>query len=275
VTISAGHSRFEGVAKIIRFNTRFYAVSVLGVVAFVLLLILIELPVGLRVAVMMVMALLLFWITSSVLVSWYVYDYAGVTRWEWMRSSLRMGPLRWANIHAGLDESTASLRRLLPGTDGVVVDIYDPHTMTEPSIARARRMYPATEPFAIGSAKALPLPDADRDAVFLLFAAHELRDAVERTQLLREARRILKSDGRVFMVEHLRDLPNFIAFGPGFFHFQSRRSWLRSIREADCEVAEHHSVTPFVRCFMLRKVTTLQPSRIGGPMRECPRESKA
>ena len=135
------------------------------------------------------------------------------------------------------------------------MNIYDPRTMTEPSIARARRMYPATEPFEMGSAKALPLPDAVCDAVFLLFVAHELRDSVGRTQLLREAHRILKSDGRIFLVEHLRDLPNFIAFGPGFLHFHARRSWLRNVDEAGFEVAEQRGVTPFVRCFTLRKVT--------------------
>ena len=255
MTAIAGRGRFEGVAKIIRFNTRFYIGSILGVVAVVLLLTLIELPVWLKAAVLMGTVLMLFWTASSLFVSWYVYDYARVMQWEWMQSSLRNGPSRWANIQAGLDESTASLRRLLPGTDGVVVDIYDPHTMTEPSIARARRMYPAMEPFAIGSANALPLPDADRDAVFLLFAAHELRDSVVRTQLLREVHRILRNDGRIFLVEHLRDLPNFIAFGPGFFHFQARRSWLRSIGEAGFELAEQRGVTPFVRCFTLRKVT--------------------
>ena len=254
MTVLVSRGRLEGVAKILRFNTHFYIGSVLAVVAVVLLLTLIELPVWLKAAVMMGTALMLFWTASSLLVSWYVYDHSRLTQWEWMRSSLRHVPSRWANIHAGLDESTIALRRLLPGTDGVVVDIYDPHTMTEPSIARARRMYPATEPFEVGRAKALPLRNADRDAIFLLFAAHELRDPEGRTQLLREAHRALKNDGRIVLVEHLRDLPNFIAFGPGFLHFHARRSWLRSIGEAGFEVAEQRAVTPFVWCFTLRKV---------------------
>jgi ubiquinone/menaquinone biosynthesis C-methylase UbiE len=253
MTALASRGRFEGVAKIIRFNTRFYLGSALGVVGGVLVLTLRGLPMWLKAAVMVGTALILFWTVSSLVVSWYVYDHARVMQWEWMRSSVRHVPSRWANIHAGLDESTASLRHLLPGTDGVVIDIYDPHTMTEPSIARARRMYSATESFEIGSAKALPLPDADCDAVFLLFAAHELRDPEDRTQLLREAHRVLKNDGRIFLVEHLRDLPNFVAFGPGFLHFQACRSWLRSIGEARFAVTEQRGVTPFVRCFTLRK----------------------
>jgi SAM-dependent methyltransferase len=253
MTDLAGRGKFEGVAKIIQFNSRFYIGSGLGVTAVILLLKFLGLPTWLKAAIIVGAALMLFWTVSSLLVSWYVYDYARVMQWEWMQSSLLHGPSRWANIHAGLDESTASLRRLLPGTDGVVVDIYDPHTMTEPSIARARRMYPATEPFAVGSARALPLPDADRDAAFLLFAAHELRDSEGRTQLLREVHRILKNDGRIFLVEHLRDLPNFVAFGLGFLHFHAGRSWLRSIGEAGFELSEQRRVTPFVCCFTLRK----------------------
>ena len=245
--------RFEGVGKIVRFNTRFYIGSALGVASIVLLLKFLSLPVWFETVVAASAAMIVFWTLSSLIVSWYVYDIAGVTRWEWMRPCLWRSPSRWVNIHAGLDESSASLKRLLPGTDGVVVDIYDPARMTEPSIARARRMYPATNTFQVGSAEALPLPDSDRDAVFLLFAAHELRDSAARTQLFREAHRVLNKDGQLFLVEHVRDLPNFVAFGPGAFHFHSVRSWLNCIGDAGFEVVEHRGMTPFVRCFTLRK----------------------
>ncbi len=253
---SGQRSSYEGVAKIIQFNSRFYIGSALGLTAAVLMLRLISMPMWLRAGVILGMVLMLFWTLSSILVSWYVYDHAGVMRLNWMGSMLHRPPQRWANIHAGLDESTVWLRRLLPGTDGVVVDIYDPRTMTEPSIARARQLYPATEPFQAGSADKLPLPDADRDAIFLLFSAHELRHPERRTQFLREAHRVLKPDGQIVLVEHLRDFPNFVAFGPGFLHFHAGRSWLGSIRAAGLRVVQQRGVTPFVRCFSLRKADT-------------------
>jgi len=56
----------------------------------------------------------------------------------------------------------------------MVVDIYDPQEMTEPSIARAR-LRPSPEPAVSGKLDALLLPNRDRDPLFLLFAAHEIR----------------------------------------------------------------------------------------------------
>ncbi len=121
------------------------------------------------------------------------------------------------------------------------------------AFARARRLYPTTEPFTPARAWSLPLPNTDRDAIFLLFAAHEVRAPVDRTALLRETCRALNEDGRVVMVEHLRDLPNFLAFGPGFLHFHSVRSWRKSIRKAGLQIERQSRLTPFVRCFVLRK----------------------
>lgn len=92
MTALASRGSFEGVNKIIRFNTRFYIGSILGVASAVLLLTLIRLPVWLKDVALVGTALMLFWTLSSLLVSWYVYDHAGVTRWEWLRNSLRYLP---------------------------------------------------------------------------------------------------------------------------------------------------------------------------------------
>jgi ubiquinone/menaquinone biosynthesis C-methylase UbiE len=244
---------FEGVSNIVRFNWGYYATSGLALGAAILILRIQVLPWWMRAGAFCGGICFVFWTCSSLLVSWYVYDVAGVMRWEWIRDHLQLAPGRWVNIHAGLDQSTASLRRLFPGSQGVVIDIYDPETMTEPSIARARRLYPATEPFQPGRARHLPLPDADCDTIFLLFAAHEVRAMDDRTRLLRETSRVLDERGRVVMVEHLRDLPNFLAFGPGFLHFHSGRSWRESIRKAGLQFEQQLRLTPFVRCFVLRK----------------------
>lgn len=251
MTLAQWH--FSGVIKIVRFNVRFYALSALGLLTVVALVASRQLPSWLELVILCGAALVAFWILSSLFASWYVYDHVGVTRWHWLRSRLPEPPHRWANIHAGLDESTSALRQLFPQSEGSVIDIYDSKKMTEPSIARARRMYPSKEPFRSGRHDALPLQDNECDAVFLLFAAHELRKAEHRTELLREIARVLRETGHAVLVEHLRDWKNFLAFGPGFFHFHSKRNWLRSIRDAGFFVEREANVTPLVQCFVLRK----------------------
>ncbi|HEX3987570.1 MAG TPA: class I SAM-dependent methyltransferase [Acidobacteriaceae bacterium] len=253
MTEASAQGRFAGVVKIVRFNIRFYVLSAAALAGVGLLIPFKTLPPWLEVGVLCGAAVVGFWTLSSVLVSWYVYDHAGVTRWQWLPGRIAGSPHCWANIHAGLDESTPALRQLFPGTEGSAVDIYDPGEMTEPSIARARRIQPSAEPFRRGRYDALPLPESGCDVVFLLFAAHEVRAAEHRTELFREAARRLREDGRVVLVEHLRDWKNFVAFGPGFLHFHSRRSWLRSIRGAGLVVEHESPVTQFVECFVLRR----------------------
>jgi SAM-dependent methyltransferase len=246
--------RFEGVAKIVRFNVRFYILSVIGLTGVATLLASRNLPPWLELMLLCGAAVGAFWTLSSLVVSWYVYDHIGVTRWQWLPGLIPVVPQRWANVHAGLDEATAALRLLFPGTEGSAVDIYDPEEMSEPSIARARRLHPSGEPFRQGRYDALPLPARSCVVVFLLFAAHEVRAVEHRAELLRETARVLGDDGYVVLVEHLRDWKNFLAFGPGFLHFHSRRNWLGVMRDAGLMVEQESPVTPFVEFFLLRTI---------------------
>jgi SAM-dependent methyltransferase len=68
-----------------------------------------------------------------------------------------------------------------------------------------------------------------------------------------ELRRVLAPRGRVLVVEHLRDVPNFLAFGPGFLHFHPRREWLRVAKAANLAVTKTAKVTPWVTALLLEK----------------------
>jgi len=251
--MSTSTGRFDGVRQILRYNVHYYLASLAVVVVAAALIWFHLAPPPLDTAVSMVAGLVAFWSLSSLAVSYYVYDYAAVTRWEWLRGMLTVPPRAWANVHAGLDQSTAILKDFYPGAEYVVIDIFDPDAMTEPSIARARRLHPATHGAISSKASAVPLPDQGTDTVFLLFVAHELRRHSGRVEFLREIERVLAPSGQVLLVEHLRDWKNFVAFGPGFLHFFSRREWLCVIREAMLKVRYEQNVTPFVRCFIVSK----------------------
>ena len=80
-----------------------------------------------------------------------------------------------------------------------------------------------------------------------------MRDIALREGLFGESKRILRDGGRMLVVEHVRDLANFFAFGPGFTHFQPRGEWLRLAAHAGFVVAAETRVTPFVMVLALEK----------------------
>ena len=96
-----------------------------------------------------------------------------------------------------------------------------------------------------------PLEAESVDVVFGLLAIHELRSEEERSAWFAEARRCLRKGGRVILVEHVRDLANFLAFGPGFLHFHSLASWRRNWESAQLRSLDDFRVTPWVRVFVL------------------------
>ena len=254
MTVTRG--KYAGVLNILQYNTRYYIASACAMLGISELLWLRLLPTAGEVILIGAAIITAFWSLSSLLTSYYIYDHVGVTRWKWLPAMLSFRPRQWLNIHAGLDESTAILAQFFPNTAYMVVDVYDSREMTEPSIARARLVHPSPQPAVPGKLDALPLPDRDRDTLFLLFTAHEIRHPAGRVEFFLEVARVLANSGQVILVEHLRDWKNFVAFGPGFLHFYSRNEWLRVAGEAGLTVEREERVTPFVRCFLLHKTAT-------------------
>ena len=117
--------------------------------------------------------------------------------------------------------------------------------MTEPSILEARRQLhqPAERQT---NWRYLPAANQTYDTIFLAFTAHEFRRAEARDRLFIESQRVLRDDGRLILVEHLRDTNNFAVFGPGALHFFSKQEWLRSTAPAGLILINDQPITPFV-----------------------------
>jgi ubiquinone/menaquinone biosynthesis C-methylase UbiE len=96
------------------------------------------------------------------------------------------------------------------------------------------------------------MEDKSVDLLFLLSAAHEIRSNEEKVAFLKECRRICKPDGQVIMVEHLRDVPNFLSFTIGFTHFFSRRVWKKAFKDAGFSSFGEQKFTPFMSVFYCR-----------------------
>ena len=130
-----------------------------------------------------------------------------------------------------------------------VYDFYNEDRHTEPAIARARKVsliYPNTKQIASNS---IPIEDGSIDIVFLLSSAHEIREFKEKIVFLKECRRICKPNGKVIMVEHLRDFPNFLAFTIGFTHFFSKKVWEDAFISAGFTKLREKKFTPFMSIF--------------------------
>lgn len=242
--------RYDGMLQILRYNLPQYLAALAVCLAVALALALLPLPRPLSVLAALGMAAALFWSLASLLASHWIYDRSALSAWSWLPGLLPGSPQRWASLHAGLDETFGALERIFP-EGGTALDLYDRKEMTEPSIERARRL--GLAPAAPADFRALPFPDGSLDAVFLIFAAHELRRPESRLRLFQEIARSVTSGGRVVLVEHLRDLRNFLAFGPGFVHFLARREWLRLARESGLAVRHESRITPFVAVLVLEK----------------------
>jgi SAM-dependent methyltransferase len=241
----------HGLRQIVRFNWPFYAVATTVVIAAGLVIARLPVATGIRSLLFSATGLAAFWLVGSLAASWIVYDRSRLTEWDWIRDALGFCPGTWVNIHAGLDEATPIVRGVLAPSQGRVFDIFDPVEMTEASIARARRLCRVpieTEPVDFRS---LPAPVASVDAALLLLSAHELRTDEARGALFAELHRVLTPGGRVIVAEHLRDCANFAAFGPGFLHFISRRTWTRAFARARFVIHREFSITPFVHVFVL------------------------
>ncbi|HZI48828.1 MAG TPA: class I SAM-dependent methyltransferase [Pyrinomonadaceae bacterium] len=244
-------SNYSGVLKIIRFNWPWYAAAVALTLGMLLCLFL-NLPSRIN-TVLVVGALVIssLWMLLSLAVSHYVYDRSSVGRGTWLSKLVPSNACRGAIFHAGQDEVSPAVARQFPTLDFQVFDFYDERRNGTDSLRRARALNQHRD-LSVKSDE-IPVADSAFDLALVVFAAHEIRDESQRTAFFREIRRVLTPSGRLIVAEHLRDSWNFIAYGPGAFHFLSERTWRRSFASAELKILRETNCTRFVRVFELQK----------------------
>jgi len=241
----------SGVYRVVRFNWHFYVIAacVLGLLIFFLSGTSGWMHIGGWILVLMAMLSVLI----SLLVTFYVYDLSGLYDLSWLNHPALGNHVSIINIHAGYDETTELIVSKFPNTDVQVFDFFDPKKHTEVSIQRARNLYPSFPGTRNISTENIPLKDKTTDLVLLIFAAHEIRDDEERRRFFTECGRVLKHEGHIVVVEHLRDLPNALAYNIGFFHFHSSHTWNETFKTAGLSVLEARKINPFVNLYILGK----------------------
>ena len=240
--------KFQGVLNILSFNRHFYVFGLLALVFLFASRLFIQWP---NFLFWLTVAAFIYGLIMPLIVSAYVYDFSGYYNLHWLTKLVsNSGKIKLiTNINAGFDETSFIIKDKFPESDLKVFDFYNAKRHTEPAIIRARKVslvYPNTQSIL---SNLIPLDDNTVDIVFLLSAVHEIRSHDEKVQFLKECHRICKPHGKVIMVEHLRDLPNFVAFSVGFTHFFSRFVWKNAFQRAGFTSFRETKFTPFMSIF--------------------------
>jgi len=239
--------KFTGVANIIRFNWHFYVIA-LPLIIFCLFFSSF-LSGNLQIILIVLSLCGAAVIFTSLFVSWYIYDYSELYSLNWFNKLTLPGKTIIANINAGFDETSTLIKNKFPEASLDVFDFYDCKKHTEISIERARNAYPPYPGTKTISTDNAGLKNSSYDIIFLILAVHEIRNNSERVNFFKQLSLSLKPSGRIIIVEHQRDLMNFLAFNIGFFHFHSPKTWLQNFNDAGLKVLSINKLTPFLNIY--------------------------
>lgn len=243
--------KFQGVLNILSFNRHFY---IFGIAVLALIIISHQIFKWSDILYWIIIISFLYGLMMPLLVSAYVYDFSGYYNFKWLKKCKidESEVKQILNINAGFDETSFIIKNNFPNADLNVFDFYDAERHTEPAIIRARKVslvYPNTQQMKSNS---MEMSDHSVDLIFLLSAVHEIRSDNEKIQFLKECHRVCKPNGKVIMVEHLRDLPNFFAFSVGFTHFFSKKIWKNAFKNSGFTTFEEVKFTPFMSIFICK-----------------------
>lgn len=241
----------QGVWNIIRFNWHFYAIS-LALLVMILMPTIYFAP-SFDIFIYIFCAAAFGSILISLIISFYVYDLSNLYDLDWLDGLSDSNGKKIININAGFDETSQILQDKFADAELLAMDFYDDSKHTEVSIKRARKAYPPYFNTKQITTENVNLENNSADKIFLILSAHEIRNDFERTKFFIELNRILDRDGQIILTEHLRDLPNFLAYNIGSFHFHSRNTWLKNIKNAKLKITKEFKITPFITTFILEK----------------------
>jgi ubiquinone/menaquinone biosynthesis C-methylase UbiE len=240
---------FQGVWNIVRFNWHFYLLSIIALI--IILFSTIYLNKKYYIYTLVLFISILIPTLVSLFVSAYVYDLSRLYTLDWLDELSIQPHSNIVNIHAGFDETSVLIQHKYSNSKLIVFDFYDPAKHTEISIQRARNAYPPYPNTQVITTAHLPLAAQVADFIFVIFAAHEIRNDAERNAFFIEIQRVMKPNGKIIIIEHLRDLPNFLAYNIGFFHFLSESTWLACFKNANLRICKKKKITSFVTTYIL------------------------
>lgn len=242
---------FQGVGNIVRFNWHFYAIAIVLVV--LLISIKTQFPSSYNWLIICVIIITITTTFISLAISYFIYDYSDLYTLHFLDFLNMKSNSTLVNINAGFDETSAIIKHKYPNTNLIVLDFYDASKHTEISIERARNAYPVFPNTINIRTDNISLQAKSVDYIFLIFAAHEIRNEAERILFFKQLKDILKIDGKIIVTEHQRDFINFIAYTIGFFHFHTNKTWKKTFQQSGFSIQKEFKLNPFITTFILTK----------------------
>jgi hypothetical protein len=139
--MEAVRTPLQGVGNVVRFNYHFFILAFTGVVLVFGLSTVCKDTLSQLLVALGWLILLATW--ASLLASAWIYDWSEMYSFRWLGLEKSPDEINSVmNIHAGFDDTSQHLREVFPKANLSVYDFYDPVRHTEPSIARARKVYP-------------------------------------------------------------------------------------------------------------------------------------
>jgi SAM-dependent methyltransferase len=247
--MSIARKRLQGIRNIVYFNWHFYVLFAILFALGMVLLWYID-SVFLQVGIVVALIFGTYSLLASLIVSMYVYDFTDVYQLPWISEDTSF--LRILNIHAGFDETYPVIQLKRPNSELTICDFYQPTKHTEISIERARKKYPQPNAIVIQTSS-LPFENQSMDEVYVIFAAHEIRDDFEREVFFKEIYRVLVLGGTAYITEHVRGLANSLAYTFGVFHFFTEKTWSSNFNRSQLKLVETYFYTPFITTYKLQK----------------------
>ncbi|WP_143261851.1 hypothetical protein [Allokutzneria sp. NRRL B-24872] len=156
---------------------------------------------------------------AGLVASWWVYEASELRRWRWLSELLPLRLRRYLVVAPRDMEFGPELREV---TGSAHVTVVPPESEREWTVHKGL------------------------DAVLVVFAADDLPEPADRERFFEQARRTLREDGRIVVVEQHRGPATTAVFGPVAWRLPPRTEWERAATAAGLRLVAARRVTPFV-----------------------------
>ncbi len=255
------------VINVIRFNWPFYLVAILAIAVGVAVGSMAQLPEIIRSAALLGSAFALWFLLISIAATYLAYDHSDLYQLkQWPTATSLPEAERIACIHAGFDSISDKLKNRFPSAQVVNGDLFDSEVRATPSLSRARRIFGDSSELVDLSSAPWPLPYGSFEVILMANSLHEMRTSEKLGQALAESARTLREEGELIVIEHTRDVSNFLVYGVGALHFYSAFHWQKHFAAAGFREKATFKISRWMTCWVLEKVeeATSKPATRGG-----------